>query len=145
MLEAIGISQDSMAYEVLGNIIAESRKRGEFGGFSEERMKSLLEGMRNKVEYALKDSKQLAGQLEECSDSKGIPSVLNGRTFKYHFGGGRFHMLSHSYPFCHVLCLNFLLQVWLIGNQRDQVSLFRYINQADEVSHLLEEVKYWGI
>ena len=56
--------------EVSGNIIAELRKRGTFGGFSEERMQSLLEGMWNKIEYDLKDSQELAGQLEECSDSK---------------------------------------------------------------------------
>ena len=31
-------------------------------------MKSLLEVIWNKVEYALKDSQKTAGQLEECSD-----------------------------------------------------------------------------
>ena len=41
-----------MVDEVLGNIISEFRKRGTFGGFSEGRMQSLLEVMRNKVEYA---------------------------------------------------------------------------------------------
>ena len=40
----------------------------------------------NKVEHALKDSKELTGKSEECSDSKGIKSVLNGRAFKYSFG-----------------------------------------------------------
>ena len=38
-----------MADEVLGKIIAELRKRGKFGGFSDERMQLLLEGMWNKV------------------------------------------------------------------------------------------------
>ena len=57
----------------------------------------MLEVMWNKVEYALKDSRKIAGQLEECSDSKVIQSVLNGQTFKYNFGGGRFHMLPRSY------------------------------------------------
>ena len=42
--------------EKSGNIVAELRKRGTFGGFSEDRMQSLLEGIWNKVEYALKDS-----------------------------------------------------------------------------------------
>ena len=51
------------------------------------------------VEYALKDSQKMAGQLEECSDSKGVQSGLNGRTFKCHFGGGMFHMLSQFYTF----------------------------------------------
>ena len=46
-------------------------------------------------------------------------------------------MLPQSYTFSHGLCLNNFLQVWLIGNQRDQVLLFRYINWADEVSHLV--------
>ena len=50
------ISQDGMVDEVSGNIIAELRKRGDFGGFSEERMQSFIEGMWNKIEYALKDS-----------------------------------------------------------------------------------------
>ena len=66
---------------VLGNIIEELRKRGTFGGFSKERGQSLLGGIWNNAYYALKDSQKLAGQLEECSDSKGIQSVLNGSTF----------------------------------------------------------------
>ena len=49
-------SQDGMEYEVSGNIVAELSKRGTFGVFNEERMPSILEGMWNKVEYALKDS-----------------------------------------------------------------------------------------
>ena len=70
-----------MADEVLGNIVAKLRKIGTFCGFSEERMQSLLEGMWNKVEYDLKDSQKAAGKLEECSYSKGMQSVLNGRNF----------------------------------------------------------------
>ena len=44
-----------MKDDVSGSIVAELRKRGTFGGFSEESMHPLLEGMWNKVEYALKD------------------------------------------------------------------------------------------
>ena len=57
-------------------------------------------------------------------------------------------MLPQSYKFSHGLCLNHFLQVWLIGNQRDQVTLFRCINQSDEVSRfvrgrkVLEDMKY---
>ena len=51
-----------MADELLWGIVAELSKRGKFGGFSEEGMQSLLEGMWNKVEYALKGSRKLAGQ-----------------------------------------------------------------------------------
>ena len=72
--------------ELSGNIIAELRKSGTFGGFIEESMQLLLEGMWDKVEYALKDSKKSAGQLEECSDSKVIQSVFNGRTLNTIFG-----------------------------------------------------------
>ena len=82
-----------MTDEVSGNIVAELSNIGTFGGFSEERMQSLLEGMWNKVEYALKDSRKVAGILEECSDSKVMQSLLNGSTLKHHFGGNRFHML----------------------------------------------------
>ena len=46
-------------------------------------------------------------------------------------------MLPQSYTFSHGLCLNNFLQVWLVCNQRDQVPPFRYINQADGVSHLV--------
>ena len=74
--------------EVSGNIIEEWSKSGKFGGFSEERMHLLLGGMWNKVEYALKDSQKLAIQLEECSDSKGMQSVLNGITLIYNFWWG---------------------------------------------------------
>ena len=49
MLEAIRTSQECMADKVSGNIIAELRKRGTFGGFNEESMQSVLEGMWNKV------------------------------------------------------------------------------------------------
>ena len=94
-------------------------------------MHSLLEGVCNKVDYDLKDSLKAVGRLEECYDSKGIKIVLNGSTFKYNFWVVRFHMIPQSYNFCHGLCLNRLLQVWLIGSQRYQVPKFRYINQAD--------------
>ena len=78
-----------MVDEVLVNILEELRKRGTFGSFSEDMIQSLLGGVWNKVEYALKDSQNLAGQLEECYYSKGIKSFLNGITLKYHLGGGR--------------------------------------------------------
>ena len=68
MLEAIRTSQESMKDDVSGSIVAELRKRGTFGGFSEHRTQSSLEGMWNKVEYALKDSRKIADQLEECYD-----------------------------------------------------------------------------
>ena len=57
-------------------------------------------------------------------------------------------MLSRSYKFSHGLCQNNLLKVLLIGNQRGQVPLFRYINWDGEVSSLvrgrkvLEGMKY---
>ena len=54
-----------MVDEVSGNIISELRKIGTFGGFSEDRMQSLLEVMRNKIYYNFKDSQKLAGELEE--------------------------------------------------------------------------------
>ena len=43
MLEAIRTYQDGMKDEVLGNIIAELRKRGTFGGFVAKRIQSVLE------------------------------------------------------------------------------------------------------
>ena len=141
MLEAIMKYQDGMADEALGNIVSELRKRGKFGGFSEEMMQFFLEIMWNKVEYALKASQRLAVKLEGCSDSKGMKMVLNGRTFKYHFWGGKFHMIPQSYKFSHSLCLNHFLQFWFIGNQRYQVSPFIYINWDDEVYHLVREMK----
>ena len=52
-----------MVDEVSVNIIAELRKRGIFGGFSEERMHLFPEGIWNEIEYALKDSQKSAGQL----------------------------------------------------------------------------------
>ena len=55
MLEAIRTSRGVMVDKVLGNIIAELRKRGTFGSFSEERMQSVLEVMWNKVDYSFKD------------------------------------------------------------------------------------------
>ena len=43
-------------------------------------------------------------------------------------------MLHQSYKISHGLCLNNFLQVWLIGNQRYQFPLLRYINRYDELS-----------
>ena len=65
-------------------------------------------------------------------------------SFKYNFWVGRFHMLPQSYTFSHGLCLNNFLQLLLIYNQRDQAPPFRYINQADKVSHLVIVVKVLG-
>ena len=53
-------------------------------------------------------------------------------------------MIPQPYKFSHSLCLNNLLQVWLMGNQRYQVNLFRYSNCSDEVSHLVIERKVLG-
>ena len=55
MLEAIRTSHDSVSDEVLGDIVAALRKRGTFGGISEERMQSVPEGVWNKVECSLND------------------------------------------------------------------------------------------
>ena len=52
-----------MADEVSGNIVAELRNRGTFGGFSEERVHLLLEGMWNKLDYALNYLLKASGQL----------------------------------------------------------------------------------
>ena len=70
--------------------------------------------------------------------------MLNGRTFKYHFWGGRFHILPQSYKLSHGLCLNNPPQVLLLGNQRYQVPLFRYIIWDDEVYHLIRGMKLLG-
>ena len=104
-------------------------------------MQPMIEGMWNKTEYDLKDSRKIAGQLEECSNSKLMKSVLNGRTFKYHLGGDRFNMISESYTFSHGICLNSFLQFLLIGIQKDQAHPFRYTNQEGEVYHLLRRMK----
>ena len=53
-------------------------------------------------------------------------------------------MINQSYDFYHGLCLNNVLQVWLIGNQRYQVPPFRYINRDDEVSCLVRVMKVIG-
>ena len=144
MLEAIRTSQDGMADEVSGNIVAELRKRGTFGSFCEERIQSVLELMWNKLEYALNNSQKMAGQLEECYDSKGMQSVLIGRSFKYYFGGDRFHMLPNSYEFSRGLCLNNFLQIWFISNKRDQVPQLSHINRDHEVSLLVRGIKLLG-
>ena len=53
-------------------------------------------------------------------------------------------MLPQSYTFSNGLCLNNFLQVFLIFNQRDQVTPFIYINQDDKVSHLVIVMKVLG-
>ena len=61
-----------MLDKLLENIVAYLMKREIFGGFSEERVKSVLEGIWNKVDYDLKYLQKMAGQLEEFYDSKGM-------------------------------------------------------------------------
>ena len=46
-------------------------------------------------------------------------------------------MLPQSYEFSHVLCLNNFLQVLLIGYERYQGPLLRYINWGGELSDLV--------
>ena len=53
-------------------------------------------------------------------------------------------MLPQSYAFSHGICLNNFLQVLLMCNHRDKVPPFRYINQADKVSHLVIVMKVLG-
>ena len=53
-------------------------------------------------------------------------------------------MLPQSYKFSCRLCLNNFPQFWLIGNQIDQFSLFRYINRSDEVYCLVRLSKVLG-
>ena len=65
-------------------------------------------------------------------------------SFRYNFGGDRFYMIPQSYKFSHSLYLNNFLEVWLIGNQRYQVTPFRYINWADEVSRFVRVRKVLG-
>ena len=71
------MSHGGMTDEVPGNLVAELRKRGTFGGFSEEKMQSLIELMWYKAEYTLKNPQEAADQLEYCSDSKLLQSLLN--------------------------------------------------------------------
>ena len=53
-------------------------------------------------------------------------------------------MIPRSYKFSYSLCLDDFLQVWLIGNKRDQVCPFIYMNQDGEVSHLVRGSKVLG-
>ena len=53
-------------------------------------------------------------------------------------------MLLQYHTFSHGLCFNNFLQVLLIGNKRDKVPPFRYINQSDEVSHFFRGRKLLG-
>ena len=54
-------------------------------------------------------------------------------------------MIPQSYKSSHGLCLDNFLPVFPIGNQRYQVTPFRYINRADKVSHLVRGRKVLGI
>ena len=139
LLEAIRSSQEDMVDEVMGNIAAELRKQGTFVSFREKRMQSLLEGMCNKAEYGLKDSRKAAGQLKEFSNSKVMLNVLNRSNFIYHFCGGKFHMLPQSYKFSLGHCLNNSPQIWLKVNQRDQVPLLDVIIRLMRCLVWLEE------
>ena len=53
-------------------------------------------------------------------------------------------MLPQYYICFHGLFLNNILQVWLIGNQRDRITLFRYINWSDDVYNLVRGRKVIG-
>ena len=51
-------------------------------------------------------------------------------------------MLLQFHKFDHGFCLNDFLLVWLIGYQRYQVTLFRNINQTDDVYRLVRGKKF---
>ena len=70
--------------------------------------------------------------------------MFNGSTLKYYFGGSRFDMLPQYHKFSQSLSLNNPLQVLLIGNQRDQVPLFIYINHAAGVYSFVRGSKVIG-
>ena len=70
--------------------------------------------------------------------------MLNERTFKYHSGVGRFHMIPHSYTFARGICLKGFFRVWMIGNQIYRVTPFKYINHTDEVYCLVRGSKVLG-
>ena len=53
-------------------------------------------------------------------------------------------MLPKSYNMFHGPCLNTFPQVWLLGYQRYHPPQFIYINQSDEVSHLVRIRKFLG-
>ena len=118
MLEAIRTSQDGMVDDVLGILLHSWGREEHLAVLVRRWFIRCLKTMWNKAEYVLKDSQKAAGQLEECYDPKGMQSLLNGRNFKYHFLGRWFHILPQSYKFYHGLCLNNLLQVLFIVNQR---------------------------
>ena len=53
-------------------------------------------------------------------------------------------MLPQLYKFSYGLCLNNFHQIWLIGNERNQVPPFIYVNRADEISYLVMGRKALG-
>ena len=53
-------------------------------------------------------------------------------------------MLPQSYTFSHGLFFDNFLEVWLIGNQRNQVHPFIYINWYNWLSHLVRGSKVLG-
>ena len=53
-------------------------------------------------------------------------------------------MLPQYYKLSDGLCLNNFFQFWILVNQRYQVHPFRYINQDDEVHHLVGGRKVLG-
>ena len=85
MLEAIRTSRDSMVDQLLGHIITYLRRRGTFGGSGKE-MRQLL-FCRN-VEYGrvcFEGFMKSGRSIQRLFWLKGMKTVLNGRTFKYHF------------------------------------------------------------
>ena len=73
-----------------------------------------------------------------------MQGVMNVWIIKYHFWGGRFHILPRYYKTSPGRFLNNFHQVWLISNQRDHVTLFRYVNWDDDVSHLVRGRRLLG-
>ena len=65
-------------------------------------------------------------------------------TLKYHFGGGRFHMLPQPYKFSHGLFWIISFRFCLIFNKRYQVTPLIYNNCVDEVSRFFRGRKLLG-
>ena len=100
-----------MKYGEYHCIFEEERKIWKFG---DKRMQSLLEGMCNKAEYGLKDSRKAAGQLKEFSNSKVMLNVLNRSNSLYQYGKNTDITYSYNLYFLYVTSSTIISKTYLI-------------------------------
>lgn len=154
MLEVIISKQETLSGDVSSAIITEMDERGTFGGFNQNRMQTMLDGLMTEVRSEVRSARRNGGGgifgVNDVADgvADGGVMTLNGRRFRYHTWGEKFHMLPETWVFPHGMNMQVLMNLWFCGIESEGVPPFRFVKKGCEVHHIprgtkvLSDMKY---